>query len=559
MARGRSAGITVVFAASVLAAGAASAQLPLTEPAPKARVAFVADNAIHTITADGSDRRRVTAPAGELIDADPAWAPGGGPIAFGRLGEDEDHEDQAGIWLVQPDGSGLRRLSAQVRPGRNEYAPAWSPDGSRIAFVRTRVGRDRFSISIVSSAADGSDQRSLYSEAGDFDDEDLALLYAPAWSPAGDRILFTRSAEGLAAAEDTRPSLHVVPAAGGKAQLLARDALDGTWSPDGARIAFAGVQTGRACEGRCEFSGDVQVMNADGSGRMKLTDTPTDETEPSWSGDGGWIAFHSDRNSVQAADEDSPPELYAIRPDGSCLTWLTNGTAHSRSPSYEPGAGLDSDPGACGPTARDPLVETDTREAERHRGFPLWWLGRVAPNGLLLTRAEVSRNRAWFGYHDCGRFDPAECGEFVNVENRDLCVGGRPLAGAGHRKHPVRLARGALLHERRDAEFGSLSLFTGRTWIHMDTASGTQPDPGVVDGLHRFGQAPAPGSAVPSTRLPLTFWKTLTRVSAAHRRLKDVDAVADRLRLGRGEVKRRLTLSRRLGELGVKRRLGCGR
>lgn len=560
MGRGTSAGrvTAIAVAACALGAGAAAAQLPFVEPAPqqRARIAFVADAAIHTIAADGSSRRRLS-PA-ESEDADPAWSPAGDTIAFSRYSDDEGKGD-ARLWLVKSDGSEARRLFATQPRGRNDFAPTWSPDGARIAFSRIRIGRDRYAMSIVSAAADGSNQRTVYSEAANVDDEnaELAFLYSPAWSPDGQQILFTRSAEGLANAENLRPALYVAPATGGTARLLARDARDGEWSPDGTRIAFTGVDTGRACDGDCEFAGDLYVMNADGTGRTQLTKSRADDANPSWSGDGGWIAFHSDRNSLQAEDEDSPAELYSIRPDGSCLTWLTNGTAHSHSPAFELGADLSGDPGGCGATAREPLVETRTAEAEAHEGFPLLWLGRVAPNGLLLSEIEVDRGGAWFGYKDCGRFDPRECGEFVVVFAGDLCARARPLRSAGHRNSPLTLARGALLNEHRQTEFGVLDLYSARTWLTIETASGAQPSPGLIDAVRRVGAEHDPGAALPSARLPLRFWRTLTRVSAAHRRLRDVDAVARRLKLSRGEVKRRLAVARRLAELGVKRRLGC--
>jgi Tol biopolymer transport system component len=560
MRRGTRAGraTAIVIAACALGAGAAAAQLPLTEPAPeprKARIAFLADTAIHTIAADGSDRRRIS-PA-DTEDADPALSPGGDMIAFARYDE-EPGEGHARLWLVRPDGSGVRPLFATQPKGRNDFAPAWSPDGARIAFSRVRSGKDRFVASIVTAAADGSDPRTVYSVAGGFgDEEDIAFLYTPAWSPDGRQILFTRSEEGLASADDLRPALYVVPAAGGTARRVARDARDGVWSPDGGRIAFAGVDVGRACDGECEFAGDLFVMNADGTGRTQLTKSSADDADPSWSGDGERIVFHSDRNSLQSDFEDSPAEIYSIRPDGSCLTWLTNGTAHSRSPAFEPGSDLSSDPGGCGPTAREPLVETPSAEAEAFGRFPLLWLGRVSPSGLLLSEVEVDRGGAFFAYGDCGRFEPKECGELVDVWVRDLCTGGRPLRFAGHRNSPLSLTRGALLNEHREEEFGTLELYTARTWVTFQNKSGTRPPVGIVDGLRRVGAEHDPAAKLPAARLPLKLWRTLTRVTAAHRRLRDVDAVARRLKLSRGEVKRRLAVARRLAELGVKRRLGC--
>ena len=72
---------------------------------------------------------------------DPAWSPDGSRIAFqynlvdpaytGSLGLD------AGIWIVNADGTGLRNLTAHPA---QDTSPAWSPDGKRLAFVSTRGG-----------------------------------------------------------------------------------------------------------------------------------------------------------------------------------------------------------------------------------------------------------------------------------------------------------------------------------------------------------------------------------------------------------------------------------
>ena len=538
----------------LLGARSAEAQLPPAEPAPEmARIVFEADSALFTIGADGSGRTRVT--QGALVsDSDPAWSPAGDLIAFNRSSE----EDQPrGVWLSRPDGSEARPLIASPRPDRFDSGAAWSPDASRIAFVRFREGKDRFSISIVTAALDGGDQRTVYSESAGFeDDADIAFFYSLAWSPDGQQILFTRSGEGLVGALDLHPSLNVVPAAGGTPRRLATDARDGTWSPDGARIAFAAVDTGRACEGDCEFTGDIAVMNADGSGRAALMHTKADDAEPSWAGDGERIVFQSDRNSLGAEFADEPqPELYSVKPDGSCLTWLTNGTALSGSPSFDPRRSLSSEPGACGPTPREPLVETDTRAAESFRAFPILWLARVAPNGRLLTHVDVSRENGLFDYNDCGLFDPAGCGEFLTLFNQDLCSREvDPLRRAGRRGTTLRLVRGALLEETRFRDFLELNLYSHRASLEIHVPLDAQVQ-SLIDALRRPGQEP--GGALPQARLPRGFWKDLARVTAAHRRLKDVDAVAKRLHVARGEVKRRLAVAGRLAKLGVKRRLGC--
>ncbi|HEX8649186.1 MAG TPA: hypothetical protein VF715_20005, partial [Thermoleophilaceae bacterium] len=460
---------------TLLATTAASGQLPLPPPdgpqPEKARIAFVADGKVHTIAADGSDRRRVTAPPRSTFDENPAWSPDGATLAFTRFYIDDEEENaEAGIWLAGADGSNQRPLTQGG--GNDQSEPTWSPDGQRIAFARIRESRGRVIASIVSVRSDGGDARVVYTETNRLDDE-IAYFTHPAWSPAGDRILFTRTVIGNT--EEFEESLHAVPAAGGKtAPRIVRGGDEGAWAPGGDRIAYTlqhDRSSRRPCLVLCDGAGEIYAANADGGGRTRLTKSRANDASPSWSADGQRIAFQSDRNSPEVSDEEGPPELYSMRADGSCVTWLTNGTAHSEWPAFGPGAGRATDPGGCGAVPREPLVETDTRKAEAFTRYGLWWLGRVAPNGLLLDAAEVGNRATLFVYDDCGRFDPAECGEPLLVMNRDLCAGGRPLPRAGGKGNPLSIFRGALFARSGDREVGYADLYTGRTRIVVDTAS----------------------------------------------------------------------------------------
>ena len=90
------------------------------------------------------------------------------------------------------------------------------------------------------------------------------------------------------------------------------------------RIAFGSDRDERS-------NNDIYVMNADGSGVTRLTDNPGLDDNPSWSPDGGRIAFHSDR--------DGNYDIYVMKADGSGVTRLTDNPAHDSSPRWSPVGG----------------------------------------------------------------------------------------------------------------------------------------------------------------------------------------------------------------------------
>ena len=142
---------------------------------------------LYVMNLDGTGARRLTRHPG--IDFDPSWSPDGSEIVFWRAlrrGKGTLHE----IFAVNPDGSGLRRLTW----GMNSDAPAWAPDGKRIAF--TRYVRTRADGDIWLMRADGTGQQRI--AGGASDDVD------PTWSPDGSAIAFT-SDRG-----DGTPSIYVV-------------------------------------------------------------------------------------------------------------------------------------------------------------------------------------------------------------------------------------------------------------------------------------------------------------------------------------------------------------
>jgi len=156
-------------------------------------------------------------------DGEPAWKPDGSQIAFTRrVG------DRSRLYLMNADGSGPAAIPISVQG----WNPAWSPDGGRLAFSCV-VDQDNVDVCLVNP--DGSGLLRL--TTGPAEDA------APAWSPDGGRIVFTRRVTTNRQLAVMNPDGSGVTGVG---QVF--DALDPAWSPDGSRIAFALAQCGYPCQ-----------------------------------------------------------------------------------------------------------------------------------------------------------------------------------------------------------------------------------------------------------------------------------------------------------------------
>jgi Tol biopolymer transport system component len=252
----------------------------------------------------------------------PAVSPDGSRIAYVL---------SRNIWLMNADGTGIRQLTTDSKFNDD---PAWSPDGSRIAFSAGSPGAfDDADIFVMN--ADGSGKINLTNTQSNLSESD------PAWSPDGSRIAYTRSfcdPNGGGAqcvfvmnADGTNPQnltpetiLSQCPNQPGYFHKGASE--DPSWSPNGARIAFEGTVICPNGSGT-----DIWVMNANGSGKINLTnDNSTGDRQPVFSPDGNELAFTSDRGNSSSVQE-----LYKITlSTGTISGKLTTGGAFS--PDWQP-------------------------------------------------------------------------------------------------------------------------------------------------------------------------------------------------------------------------------
>ncbi|HET7567435.1 MAG TPA: hypothetical protein VFJ91_05550 [Gaiellaceae bacterium] len=209
----------------------------------------------------------------------------------------------ANLWLANPDGGGLRRLTDERA---NQTQPAWSPDGSEFAYVQAfATGCRGCSESIWARNADGSGARQVTTPPDDygwFDEH-------PTFSPDGKTILFTRSPVD---AEQTH--LWTVPAAGGDPKDLGVAGSEPAWGP--SRIGYVGPQ------------GGVYTAAPDGSGATRVLASKW-LSSPAWSRDGRLAALENKGGTtytaVVLADGRTTSAVLPFRYVRS-LAWSADGT-----------------------------------------------------------------------------------------------------------------------------------------------------------------------------------------------------------------------------------------
>ncbi len=252
-----------------------------------------ADNyEIHVINIDGTGVGNVSNLAGG--DLDPAWSPDGSKVAWVH------YAGNAEIYVANADGSNVQRLTNN---DTDDKEPKWSPDGTKIAFRAARDGR--YEVYVMN--ADGSGQTRMTSES--------CQSTMPVWSPDGSKIAFLC---GL----NTYADVWVMNANGtNKVNLTADDDQDGAiaWSPDGAYLVYVRSPVG--------YDTEIFKVNVSTKTVTKLTNNDVDDYSPQWSPDGTKILFtHMFTNF----------EVAVMNTDGSNIVNLTNASDGDYVPQWSP-------------------------------------------------------------------------------------------------------------------------------------------------------------------------------------------------------------------------------
>jgi TolB protein len=341
----------VAAIAAILVQPAVSAEAVV--PGQNGLVAFArhesgGDN-IYAMNADGSGVTPLSVGGEYHEDFGPRWSPDGTRIAFIR-----NLRARAEVWVMNADGTGQTTLTSLENVG----SVTWAPDGTRLAFTNAHDVGGSFASDIYAIGADGGDLVQLTNTS--------SSEYSPDWSPDGAKLVFAGSS-----------SISVMDPDGTNVVSLGVSGSTPRWSPDGSQIAYSHL-------------GHIKVAKADGTQEHDVTTGSSDET-PSWAPDGSRLLFS--RTVANHRD------LFSINADGTGLTNLTSTATTETAPDWQtcPSTGCQ--------ILADDITKPSSSITRPRNGLSYYqanltqFIGAASDAGSGVTRVEVSLRRIYTDGH----------------------------------------------------------------------------------------------------------------------------------------------------------------
>lgn len=245
---------------------------------------------------DGANQQQVTHLGG--IALSPRVSPDNSRIAFSELGRDS--------WQIRMYSQDLGKMVSFPHFAGGNYSPAWSSDGTKIAFSSS-MGNG--STEIFVADASGAGPRRLTTGKTDV---------SPVFNPRTNaQLAFVSGRTGL-------PQIYTMDVDGSNVQRMTDQgyAVSPAWSPNGLLLAFSWVRHyGPGIPG----GADLYLMDIASRQIVQLTHDGGRNDFPSWSPDGRHIVFESTRSGVE--------QIWSVLADGTHLQQLTR-TGRNTQPNW---------------------------------------------------------------------------------------------------------------------------------------------------------------------------------------------------------------------------------